>query len=72
MIAHLFNFKASLNDKLTLKELDEDVVADSQKLLGVSEDMIKILETVSKCLPIIQWLRQNLNGLFLYVNINNI
>lgn len=55
-------FQASTDGEQQLKELDEDIVEYSQKLLDVSEEMIKILGTVSSCLAIIQWLRQNLKG----------
>ncbi|XP_057290514.1 E3 ubiquitin-protein ligase rnf213-alpha-like isoform X3 [Hydractinia symbiolongicarpus] len=52
--------KVSTDGDQQLKDIDEDIVKNSEKLLDVSEEMLKILDTVSNCLPIVQWLKQNL------------
>ena len=55
-------FQVTYKDDVCLEEIEVDLVKDTDKLLKITPNMREVLKAVSKCLVILTWLRENLQG----------
>jgi len=45
-----------------LKDITDELVADTKKIIDIDEDMTKIFKAISENLGIIKWLKEHLKG----------